>query len=80
MPYDPNSGQATAAFLSIKRSKGLSAAKAFCRKHRKELSAAAKKRGKHRRRGSGYVARSKQGHNHFTGHQSPPAFMNGTQA
>jgi len=42
MPYNAKNGQATAAFLAIKKNKGLSAAKAFGRKHRKELSAAAK--------------------------------------
>jgi plasmid stabilization system protein ParE len=36
MPYD-NPKQATAIFLDIKRKQGLSAAKAFGRKHREDL-------------------------------------------
>jgi ribosome assembly protein YihI (activator of Der GTPase) len=72
MPYDAKSGQAQAVFLSIKRSQGLAAAKAFGRKHRKELSAAAKNRGKnHKRRGHGYKSRKSRGQ------QAPPAFLNG---
>lgn len=57
MPYNPRSGQATAAFLDIKRKSGMTKAKAFGRKHRKELSAAAKARHGNRR-GSAYVSRS----------------------
>lgn len=41
MPYS-NPKQPAAIFLSIKRRKGLAAAKAFGRKHRDELSAGAK--------------------------------------
>ncbi|HET6566511.1 MAG TPA: hypothetical protein VFG50_01015 [Rhodothermales bacterium] len=58
MPYDPKSGQATAAFLNIKRRKGVAAAKAFGRKHASDLAAAAKARGSRRRRSSGYQVRS----------------------
>lgn len=68
MPYDPQSGQAVAAFLAIKKKKGVGAAKAFGRKHRGDISAAMKgnknagrhkKKGKHRR-GTGYVPRDGQ--------------------
>lgn len=41
MPYS-NPKQPVAAFLNIKRKQGLSAAKAFGRKHREELESAAK--------------------------------------
>lgn len=61
MPYNPKSGQATAAFLSIKRRQGLAAAKAFGRKHRKELAAAAKARGGKHRRKKGYMTRDSRG-------------------
>lgn len=58
MPYDPKSGQATAAFLNIKRRKGAAAAKAFGRKHAADLSAAVKARAPRHRRSSGYMPRS----------------------
>lgn len=63
MPYDPKSGQAIAAFLSIKRRQGLEAAKVFGRKHRADISAAMKdnqnaRGGRKKRRKSHYVPRS----------------------
>lgn len=76
MPYD-NPKQAQAVFLAIKRAKGLAAAKAWAKKHRKDMSKGAKKGPA---REASYVPRHKQGKKHFTGHQSPPDFMNGTQA
>lgn len=59
MPYDAKSGQATAAFLNIKRRKGVAAAKAFGRKHAADLSAAAKARPK-AGRSAGYSTRSER--------------------
>ncbi len=41
MPYD-NPKQALAVFLSIKREKGLAAARAWAKKHHTEMSAAMK--------------------------------------
>lgn len=66
MPYDSQNGQAVAAFLAIKRKKGLAAAKVFGRKHRGDISAAmksnqnARKHKKKKRRGTGYVPRAFQ--------------------
>lgn len=59
MPYDEKSGQATAAFMNIKRKKGLAAAKSFGKKHAADLSAAAKSR-KPKSRSTGYKVRSDQ--------------------
>jgi hypothetical protein len=57
MPYT-NPSQATAVFLSIKKKQGLAAAKAFGRKHRKELSSEAKGR---QHKAKPYVARRQRG-------------------
>lgn len=66
MPYNPQSGQALAVFLNIKRTKGLAAAKAFGRKHRGDISAAMK--GNHNAHGHKKYKSRKKRH----GHGAPP--------
>ena len=58
MPYS-NAKAPVAAFLSIKKKKGLAAAKAFGRKHRGEIAAAMKGNKNHSK--SGYKTRSARG-------------------
>lgn len=60
MPYDTGSRQAVAAFVNIKRTRGLAAAKEFGRKHRGEISKEMKGNHNHHSKKKGYVARAKR--------------------